>query len=54
MKSIWAIVIGLGAMLIVSFVMVFVTMTHPPLPTKTKASHAAGRVPCNCNGQCMR
>ena len=54
MKSIWAIVIGLRAMLILSFVMVFITLAHPPLPTKTRASHTSARVPCNCNGRCMR
>lgn len=45
MKAIWAIVAGLGAMGVLSFVMVFVTLTHPPKP-RTIARR------CNCAGQC--
>ena len=48
MKAIWAIIAGLGAMLILSFAMVFVTMAHPPAPHKTIPR------PCACKGQCMR
>jgi len=54
MKTIWVIVAGLGAMGVLSFVMVFVTMAHPPVSTKRGASHPAAKVPCNCKGQCMR
>jgi hypothetical protein len=46
MKTTWAIVSGLGAMLILSIVMVFVTMTHRPAPHKTISP------PCSC--RCMR
>jgi hypothetical protein len=53
-KAIWAIVAGLGFMLVLSFVMVFVTMAHPPATTKRAASRAAASVSCNCKGQCMR
>jgi hypothetical protein len=47
-KTVWAIVAGLGAMLILSFVMVFVTMAHPPRPVAHKS------VPPQCTCGCMR
>ena len=34
MKTIWAIVGGLVAMMILSFVMIFVAMAHPPAPER--------------------
>jgi antirestriction protein ArdC len=46
MKTIWAIVAGLGAMLVLSFVMVFVTMPRRAIAHKTISP------PCVCN--CMR
>jgi len=51
MKTIWAIIAGLGVMLILSIVMVFVTM---PQPRRQQISHVAMPVPCNCRGQCIR
>ena len=48
MKAIWSIVAGLGLMLIISFVMVFVTMAHTPRP----APHKTIPPPCIC--KCMR
>jgi hypothetical protein len=42
MKTVWAIVAGLGCLMVLSFVMVFVTMAHPPAPHKTIPP------PCRC------
>jgi hypothetical protein len=46
MKAIWAIIWGLGAMLILSIAMVFVTMPRRSIPHKT--------IPPPCRCSCMR
>lgn len=54
MKTIWAILTGLGAMMILSVVMIFVTMPHAVQPKNKQSSHAAIHSPCTCTGQCQR
>jgi hypothetical protein len=54
MKTIWAIVAGLGAMMILSVAMVFVTMLHAPKPSATALSDKKTPALCNCKGQCNR
>jgi hypothetical protein len=46
MNSIWAVIGGLLGVLILSFVMVVVMVTHPPAPHKT--------IPPPCKCECMR
>jgi len=48
-NSLWALIIGLGLMLPVSIVMLFVTMAHPPLP-RTVPSMRKTALPCTCGG----
>jgi hypothetical protein len=54
MKTIWAIVAGLGAMMIISFVMVLVTLAHTVQPQRQQISQTARPVQCNCKGLCIR
>jgi hypothetical protein len=54
MKTIRAIVAGLGAMMILSVVMIFVTMPRAIQPNNKQTSHAAIHPPCKCTDQCLR
>jgi hypothetical protein len=54
MKTIWAIVAGLGTMMILSSVVIFVTIAHLPKMGPRALSHKKTPDICNCNGRCMR
>lgn len=54
MKSIWAIMTGFLVMMIVSFVMVLFTMTHPPAPDKRVASRPPIKTSCDCTDHCRK
>jgi hypothetical protein len=54
MKTVWTIVAGLGAMIILSFIVIVVTIAHPPKIGARALSHKKTPDICNCNGRCMR
>jgi hypothetical protein len=54
MKSVWAIVVCLGVMTILSVAMVFLTSAHFPKASARAFSHKNSPALCNCKGQCMR
>jgi hypothetical protein len=52
MKTIWTIVGGLVAMMILSLVMIFVMLAHLPASRQSKPAMPAARMPCHCTDRC--